>query len=134
LIEVQPITTPSQTVVQREEKKVKADMPSWATDSPGFAIQMLKDNVSAKKKETENLSSKAVALQEEIDDILKKTSLMQEKVNTCYCDSLELWRDLSTYEANFVGSSDDSVVSRLATINLQISKVTKQLGFDNEKP
>ena len=35
-------------------------------------------------------------------------------------DCLEMWRDLSTYEANFVNSSDVSVVSRLANLNLEI--------------
>jgi len=38
-----------------------------------------------------------------------------------------MWRDLSTYEANFSGANDVTLVSRLAQINLRISVISNQL-------
>lgn len=48
-------------------------------------------------------------------------------------DCLEMWRDLSTYEANFVNSQDISVVSRLANVNLEITKTLSRLEQINTK-
>ena len=38
-----------------------------------------------------------------------------------------MWRDLSTYEANFSGANDVTLVSRLAQINVHISAISNQL-------
>lgn len=60
----------------------------------------------------------------EIQDHQKKRDDLNAKSKQAMSDCLEMWRDFSTYEANFVNSSDISVVSRLANLNLEIQKVS----------
>ena len=50
------------------------------------------------------------------------------KSNQASNDVLDLWRDLSTYEANFVNSADTSIVSRLARMKTDIAKTEQKLA------
>lgn len=81
---------------------------------------MLKNDIKLKEKENHGRIEAGVALNLEIQDYDKKRVDLNAKSKQAMSDCLEMWRDLSTYEANFVNSSDVSVVSRLANLNLEI--------------
>ncbi len=77
-----------------------------------------------KEKENQGCIEAGVALNLEIQEYKKKRDDLNAKSKQAMSDCLEMWRDFSTYEANFVNSSDISVASRLANLNLEIQKVS----------
>lgn len=59
---------------------------------------------------------------------MKRRNETNEKSNQANSDCLEMWRDLSSYEANFVNSSDTSVVSRLAKMKTKIASTAQKMN------
>jgi hypothetical protein len=78
-------------------------------DNPGKVIALLKEDISLKQKENRDLISLGMDKTHYIQRLVKKTKLFHEKSERAHADTLEMWRDLSTYEADFICSHDHTL-------------------------
>ena len=95
--------------------------------APGRMIDELKEAITAKKKENQEI----IAGINEVNDEINKTKELRNeqlrKADRGQRDKQELYRDMSTYECNFVRKDDNKLLNKLNQITDRINNTSFQL-------
>lgn len=95
--------------------------------APGRMIDELKEAVTAKKKENQDI----IAGINEVNDEINKTKELRNeqlrKADRGQRDKQELYRDMSTYECNFVRKDDNKLLNKLNQITDRINNTSSKL-------
>ena len=83
-------------------------------------IDELKDEITAKKKQNQEIIQGINDVNEEINKTKELRNEQLRKSDRAQRDKQELYRDLSTYECNFVRKDDNNLMSRLEEITTRI--------------
>ena len=83
-------------------------------------IDELKDEITAKKKKNQEIIQGINDINEEINKTKELRNEQLRKSDRAQRDKQELYRDLSTYECNFVRKDDNNLMSRLEEITTRI--------------
>ena len=83
-------------------------------------IDELKDEITAKKKRNQEIIQGINDINEEINKTKELRNEQLRKSERGQRDKQELYRDLSTYECNFVRKDDNNLMSRLEEITTRI--------------
>ena len=83
-------------------------------------IDELKDEITAKKKQNQEIIQGINDINEEINKTKELRNEQLRKSDRAQRDKQELYRDLSTYECNFVRKDDSNLMSRLEEITTRI--------------
>ena len=83
-------------------------------------IDELKDAVTGKKKQNQEIIKGINDINEEINKTKELRNEQLRKSDRAQRDKQELYRDLSTYECNFVRKDDNNLMSRLEEITTRI--------------
>ena len=97
-------------------------------------IDELKEHISHKKKQNSALIGAVNQLTDEAKKTKEDEAEQLRKAKRARIDKQELYRDLSTYEYNFVRLNDFSLMSKLEKITQRIAETTKELDAGKKNP
>ena len=83
---------------------------------PGQMIDDLKEQATQKRKHNEAIITAINQLTDEVNKTKEKRNEQLRKTDRARRDKLELYRDLSTYEYNFVRRNDFGLMAKLDKI------------------